>query len=268
MDAPSESFSKPSSLKTDVKKAREAFSAIVSFVEDLWEVFGNAKVVNALSLYHRLIQNIKISDEQSITKTTTGFKSFFNNYDTLILENKLDSVPKGTLIKYGESEKIYIDIQKFIYKTKSDPSTRETLRQHLLTISMILAPDKSKMTELEKRMDTGLKIDTSSREGAFIKKVMDKAKSSMESVSMDNPMEAMMTIFKSGVLQDMVGGLQQGVGSGEMSMEKLLSTMQGAIGSILPTPTVAAPVETSVDEKIEDEPKINPKNETEVEDQE
>lgn len=219
----------------ETKKNRDAFSAIVSFVNDLWDVFGNKKKVSPLALYHRLTENLVISDTSSVTKIVDGFKVFFRAHELCILKDELEKIPRDVVIYYGDSKKVYLEIQKFIYKTEDDSETRASLRKHLLNISTILDPTDSKIAELEKREASGgLNVDTSTKEGQFIHNIMEKAKTSMADISTDKPMEAMMTIFKSGVIQDMVQGLQQGVGSGEMSMQKLLGTMQSAIGAIMP----------------------------------
>ena len=63
---------------------------------------------------------------------------------------------------------------------------------------------------------------------------MEKAKNNMSTVNTQDPMQAMMSIFQSGIIQEMVVGLQEGVGSGQMNMQTLLGTMQSAIGSIMP----------------------------------
>lgn len=215
------------------KKSLEAFSAIVSFVNDLWEVFGSTKTVTPLALYHRLIEHIKFTDSEGIQKAIAGFTTFMGEYETILVKNELSKIPRDTFIRYGDSDKVYLEIQKYLYLARNDTCTIEVIRQHLLTICTILDPNKEKIAELEKRINE-LKVDTSTREGQFITGIMEKAKTTMEGVDTDDPMKAMMGIFSSGVIQEMVSGLQQGVGSGEMDMQRLLGTMQSAIGAIMP----------------------------------
>jgi hypothetical protein len=229
----------PSDAKKPLsKKNREAFAAISSFVSDLWDVFGNPKKADSLALYHRLIENIKFSDVDTIEKVIAGFQIFINDYNASINSNKLDSIPKGIVITYGKTQKICLEVQKFIYKTKDDPETRDAIRSHLLKISCILEPNSDKLAELEKFAKRGLNIDTSTAEGRFINGIMEKAKNSMTDVDTNNPMQAMASIFQSGVVQDMIQGFQQGVSSGEMKVERLLGTMQSAIGSVMPVSDV------------------------------
>lgn len=242
-----QSPSKPSEVKEVAvssskanKKNIDAFGAIVHFVNDLWEVFGSKNATSGLALYHRLIGRIGLSEIDNIKKVVDGFNEFLLSHENSIVNNKLENIPRGVSIKYGGSDKIQIEVQKFIYQ--SDPTTKEIIRQHLLTISTILNPKKEKIAQLEKRINE-LNIDTSTKEGKFITGIMDKAKTSMTNVSTEDPMQAMMSIFQSGIIQEMVVGLQQGVGSGEMNMQSLLGTMQSAIGSMMPPQTPQPQIE-------------------------
>jgi len=214
-----------------IKKNIEAFAAIITFVNDLWDVFGKNNSANPLALYHRLIGRINMSDTEGIQKAVYGFSEFLKVHEPNLANNQLDKIPRGTVIKYGTSDKIHLEIQKFIYQ--SDSATKEAIVRHLLTISTILEPNKEKLAQLEKRI-ADLSIDTSTKEGKFVSNLMERAKTSMTSVNTEDPMQAMMSIFQSGIIQEMVVGLQQGVGSGEMNTQALLGVMQSAIGSILP----------------------------------
>jgi len=221
-------------------KYGKCFAAVITFVNDLWDVFGNPKKPTPLALYRRLVDHIKFSDAEAINKVLSGFREFLVTYEDSIINNKLDSIPRGTVIRYGESKTVYLDIQKYIYQTQKDLETREAIRQHLVTISAILEPDSKKLEELDKRI-SDLNIDMDSREGEFITGIMHKAKDSMENIDTENPGQAIMGLLSSGVIQDMVSGLQQGVSSGEMDMAKLLGSMQTAIGAIIPPSPTASP---------------------------
>jgi len=203
----------------------KAFDAIVTFVNDLWNVYGNPKKVDGLSLYRRIIEHIKFTDTGAINKAIRGFEKFFTLYETRILENKLDEIPRGETIRYGKSDTIYIDIQKFIYK--ADPDTKSAIRQHLVTISAILEPDSHKIKELENRISE-LELDES-KEGQFISGILSSAKESVEGADVDNPMSAVMGLLQGGVIENMMSGFA----SGDMDMEKLLGSMQTTIGSLM-----------------------------------
>lgn len=221
------------------EKQVNAFAIIVDFIKDLWDVFGD-NTVTPLALYFRLTQHIKPGDVTAITKSVLGFHEFLQAFD---LDEDLSPEVK---IRYGTSDKVYLEIGK--YFTAADDDMKSAIRRYFLTISAVLEPNKEKiekMTQFEKKV-AGLNINTDTAEGKFINGIMSKAKTTMENVHTDDPMKAMMSIFSSGVVQDMVVGLQQGVGSGQMNTQRLLSTMQSAISALMPV--VAPPGQSTVEE--------------------
>lgn len=211
------------------------FNAVVNCIEDLWSVFGSKKAT-PLALYRRLISHIKFTDAEAINKSLSGFRQFLMIHDDYIINDELEKIPRGTVIKYGTNDRVYIDIQKYIYQ--SDKETKEAIRQHLITISAILDPNDKKITELEKKASQML-TSSNSKEGEFISGIMSKAKNVMQQGDMDNPTQAIAGIFKSGLLQEMISGLQEGVESGELSQEKLMSSMQGLTGMMSSNPDEA-----------------------------
>jgi hypothetical protein len=142
--------------------------------------------------------------------------------------DNIGSLPVGVRINYGNGSTAYIEIQKFLHKSKSDIVTRESIKQHLLTISIILAPDQTKINELEKSVDA-----SNSKESKFISNIMEKAKTSMANMPMDDPMTAILSFYNSGIVQDLVGGLKEGVGNGDMDMNKLFGSMQASMSGLM-----------------------------------
>ena len=231
------------------EKYIKGFDSIVTFVSDLWETFGNPKVVSPLSLYYRLINHIKHTDKKAIGKVLSGFQQFFVRHEKTIL-NPNFNIPRDTVIKFGENIKIVIEIQKFIHK--SDPDTKEIIRQHLVTISAILEPNKEKIDELEKRIEN-LNIDASTNEGNFITNIMTQAKNNVGNAN--DPVSAITGLLNSGVIQNMIVGLQTGVSTGQMDVQKLLGSMQSAIGALMPTEggTTTEEIEEITDDSVQKE---------------
>jgi hypothetical protein len=133
-----------------------------------------------------------------------------------------------------------VDVSYFI--TKSDASTKECIRDHLLTILYCFYPEKkttktSTPATNDDEVDklSALAIDSSTPEGEFFNTIMDKTKDIMtdENVDATNPMSAMMSLMQSGLVQDLMSGLQDGVGSGKLDGNKLLVTMHNALGAMI-----------------------------------
>lgn len=245
--------------KLDERRLK-AFNAVVSFVGDLSEVFGDTKVVTPLSLYNRLVvKHINFTEIGRIDEALRGFTAFFDNYGDAVVKKEWDKIPRGTLISYGSSDKIGLEIQKYLYK--ADDSTKGVIRQHLLTIQAILKPADTQflLQELEKvpqginplnppaDLKAAMKIDESTNEGKFISGIMTKTKEAMADMDASNPTAAIMNLAQSGIIQDLIGGIQNGVAGGQMDMHKLLGTMSGALQALMPPPP-SSQTKSSVEE--------------------
>lgn len=219
------------------ERSVKAFEAITSFVKELWETLGVKGVVTPLALYNRLLEHITTGDKKAVGKCVTGFRQFLSTYHDKLLSDDVTAVPKNAKIVYGTSQAVYLEIGEYLRSADND--TRTVIRQHLLIISALLEPDKVKMKELEKKL-TELNVDTSTPEGQFIGNLMGKAKNAMETVDAQNPATAIAGLLQSGLITDLVSGLQDGVSSGSMDVRRLLGTMQGAINSLMPPEAIAS----------------------------
>jgi hypothetical protein len=217
---------------------QDVFSAIKMFVGDLYSVYGTKKIT-PLALYHRLLQTMDVKDEKSMKKMVDGFRAFLKQNEIHILKNELKKIERNTVIRYGESPKVFLEIQKYIYKTK-DESILESIQGHLLTIGTILDPNTEKLAQLEKmheeRAKNSLGLDTTTPEGEFIKDIMETAQESLGGQSMDsnNPMEAMMKLYNSGIAQKLMSGIQNGANGKKMNARKLMKQMQTVMNHMLP----------------------------------
>jgi len=232
----------------------EAFAAIVSFVNDLWEVFGTNKQITPLSLYHRLIEHIKFTDKEAMKKAIVGFDVFVRIYESNIVEEgRLKSLPADTQIPYGSNKKIYLDISRFVAKCSDD--TLAAIRSHLLAISAILVPKERNLDELSKSSAAAaaaaamggaasggsgaafmknLPIDMSTAEGKFVAGIVQKARGTMDGLDASNPMQAMVGLVQGGVIQDMIGGINEGLSNGQLDIKKMVGSLQGAMTSLIP----------------------------------
>lgn len=225
----------------------QAFGAVEDFVELLWDNFKIPKKATPLSLYRRIVTHIRNKkteslNEDGVNKVLSGFRQFLCIYESQIMENSMDKIPRGMVIKYGDRTDICLEIQKYIYlcKKNGDEDTGDLIREHLITISAILEPNKDKMNEklahlghlenLEGINNLDLNIDTSTKEGQFIGNIIERTKNSVGE-SEDGKPPDMMGLLQSGIIQDMFQGMQ-GVANGEMDMLKMVGTMQNALGAL------------------------------------
>lgn len=220
-------------------RVKNTFVAIKSFVDELYEGFKDTETkTSPLALYWRLLTLI---DQQSNIAAKTyiveGFDTFFKEHDGPLVSGKLELIPEGTRINYPNKNGIYIDIYKFL--RPSDDDVHIIVRQHLMTISAILNPDEKKLKAIEKSEKSNAVLaipNDGSEESIFLQGVMEKAKLAMGDVEVDgdNPTGAVMGMLQSGVVTDMLSGIQEGMGSGKFKYRKMARLMQGLISSFVP----------------------------------
>lgn len=211
------------------------FTAIKHFVEALVSVFGTGGGKSPLGFYNRLISHVedKVS-AQGVEKYVSGFKEFFSNFGSNLESiDDMMTIPRDTIIKYGDGERVYIEIQKFIYKSKSQPDQLNIIRQHLLTISATIKPDENLLVALEKSpMQTFENADFGS---SFVKTEMDNIREVLENenIDMSDPINAMTVLASSGVITGMIERLKNAVDSGKLNPQKMLEGLQTTLADLM-----------------------------------
>ena len=211
----------------------QAFTAIKQFVEALADIYDKKKGITPLGLYRRLLTFVKAakSEEINIQKFLRGFAGFYKNYNEYLVSDNLNKIPRDTHILY--SKNAYIDIQKFIYKARKDSDVLQQIRIHLLTIQAFLETDDAKADYLLQKVSESENLTA---EDQFVSNIVQKAQNAINDLdpeSAANPMTAVSGLMKSGILSDMIVGLQNQVGSGQMDPSRLLQSMQGTMAKVL-----------------------------------
>ena len=211
----------------------QAFTAIKQFVDALADIYDKKKGVSPLGLYRRLLTFVKAeqSEKINIQKFLRGFYEFYKTNNVHLVSNNLAQIPRGTHIVY--SKNAYIDIQKFIYKSHQDVDILQQIRIHLLTIQAFLETDDAKADFLLQKVS---ETENLSAEDMFVNNIVQKAQTAINDLdgeTANNPMAAVSGLMKSGILTDMIVGLQNQVGSGQMDPSRLLQSMQGTMSKVL-----------------------------------
>lgn len=209
------------------KLSCKRFDAIKEFVKVLCESFG--KHNKPLALYNKLLESTTYKHVAPAMKHINCFDSFLKKYKSSIVSGKL-SLPPNAKIIYNE--RIFVDLPAFL--KKSDNATADVIKQHLLVIMSLLHPDDTEtLDNLEHKLGS-LGIDTSTKEGQFMNNIFSQVGQAMEGVdlSSDNPMGAVASLMNSGLIQNMMGGFQNGIQNGELDMSALMGTMQGMMKNL------------------------------------
>ena len=195
------------------------FKAVCNFVKDLSTEFG--KKHKPLRLYDRLASNTQISHDKAIKKHMDIFQQFCITNRTAI---KTKDVSKLTNTKLEYSDRVYIDIGHIFHI--ADDETRPVIWQHLLTISAIVDPSgKAKEVLIKDEKENSAGSDN------FLEDIIEKVKNTVKPDA--NPMEAMASLMSSGLLTEVMTGLQTNISNGKLNFPKIMGTVQKLMGNML-----------------------------------
>lgn len=233
-----------------------ALQAVKDFVEALWEGYKAKNSTAPFCLYHRMLVKMKPGDpgySESLNKVLGGFREFLSAHQDVVLHGSLKTIPADQTILYGTNKKIFIPIGQLLRQTEDDDDV-EVAKQHLLIIYGLVDTSKEVRKAVEASIVSAAEIASAEetivspgaassgpvKEDLFLQDVLGQAKSAMEGADPENPAQAVMALLSSGVLQNMMGGLQAGVGSGEMDLNKLMQSMQRTLGGLATAPSGGA----------------------------
>jgi len=194
------------------------FKAINTFVNDLSEVFGGE--FHSLKLYQRLLHKTGITHEVAISKHIQTFKNYCVSNRESIISNDISSLNDDT-IEY--SPRVFIDIKKILLS--ADVETKKTIWKHLLTISALVDP-AGRAKEI-------LKKSSSSNESNFLENIINKVETNVNP-NASNPLEVVNSLMTSGVFNELLTGMNDGLQNGSLDLTKLVGTVEKVCSNIIP----------------------------------
>ena len=198
------------------------FKAISNFVRDLNECFGTKQ--RSLQLYARLISKTTIEHEQAIEKHVECFKQFcMNNKDAISNKNYKEFIVNE--ISY--SEKVHINLKEIFELASGDDY--ETIWKHILVIYTYFDPSSKAKELLKESLKASDKGDNNT-EQEFISDIINKVETCVNPNS--NPMEAVSSIMSSGLFTELIGGMNNGIQSGDLNLGRLMNTVQSMVGKL------------------------------------
>ena len=189
------------------------FKAISSFIAALNEAFGAQH--HPVKLYDRLLSKTTLSNDRIIKKHIDIFRLFcVANRDCIVSKNKKLVEPVVTY-----SERVFVDMS--VIFEKADSETSEIIWKHLLTISALLDP-AGKAKDILKSSNT--------KEADFLSDIINKVESNIKPNA--NPLEAVSSIMQSGVFNDLLSSMNNGMQDGSLDLGKLMGTVQTMCSSL------------------------------------
>lgn len=200
------------------------FKTIANFTQALSEEFG--KKQHSLELYCRLINKTTLAHDAPIKKHISAFTNFcISNKDAIISKDHT----KITISNITYSDKVYINIKQIL--NWADTDTRDVIWSHLLTISA-LVDSTSNAKEILKSLEVQESNSTehSGEESDFLSKLMEKIEGHIDPNA--TPMQAIASIMSSGILTDLISGMNTGISNGSLDLPKIMKSVQGMIGKM------------------------------------
>lgn len=208
--------------------SEHSFKAIQNFVCDLGEFFSSE--IHSLALYERLINKTSLVHVEAVEKHIASFRKFLSENEDVILARNGEFV--GTI---SYSPKVYIDLNE-VMKSKMDDDTRNTIWEHLLTLSAIICLSTKARDVLKSEQGKAsaiVKFDGKGDEEDFLNNIISKVE---QHVTPDttNPQEAISSIMSSNMIPELVNSLNTGIASGKLDLSKMMSSVQKMVGNIAP----------------------------------
>ena len=205
------------------------FKAITDFVSELNNEFGSKH--KNIALYNRLLEKTGIVNTGPVNKHIDCFRNFFSK-NQKAMEEKNTEFFTDTKISY--SDRVFIDINTVLKQSSKD--NIKVIWQHLLNIWCLIDPSSQARRLLNEALKGNNNEDSkdAKAEEDFLTNIISKVEQtvSKDKVDQDNPMAAISTLMQSGVMSDLVNGMQKGLSDGSLNVGKLMMSVQGMIGKM------------------------------------
>ena len=202
------------------------FKAICEFVSELNNEFGSKH--KNVALYNRLLERTGIVNVGPVNKHIDCFRTFFSQNHKAMEERNTEHLV-DTKISY--SDRVFIDVALVLKQSSKDNA--KVIWQHLLNIWCLIDPTSQARRLLNEALKDNENKDATNEED-FLTNIISKVEQtvSKEKVDQENPMAAISTLMQSGVMSDLVNGMQKGLSDGSLNVGKLMMSVQSMIGKM------------------------------------
>jgi hypothetical protein len=218
------SKSKPMSKAFTTEKK---FNTLKTFVREMSDFFQDDMSVK---LYNHLLCKTTIKNRAPVSRHLKLFEEFcINNRDQIV-----SSDPNLAQKKIEYSSRVYIDFSTIFSGVSSSTDTQSVLFDHLLVLSMVFDPEGSAIDVLKNKQEDGVTGELHSlfNKNPFLADMMEKVESQVKPGT--NPMEAMSSMMSSGLLEELVTGMQENIEKGDLNMEELMESVQKMTSALPP----------------------------------
>lgn len=202
------------------------FKAICEFVSELNNEFG-IKHKN-IALYNRLLERTGIVNIVPVNKHIDCFRSFFSKNHKAMEERNIEYLVEPKILY---SDRVFINVSIVLKQSSKDNA--KVIWQHLLNIWCLIDPSSQARRLLNEALKDNENKDAVN-EDDFLTNIISKVEQtvSKDKVDQENPMAAISTLMQSGVMSDLVNGMQKGLSDGSLNVGKLMMSVQNMIGKM------------------------------------
>ena len=200
------------------------FNAISKFIKELNTHFGNKQ--KSLQLYSRLIEKTTIIHDEPIKKHIKAFKTFCIDNRDAITNTDYKLIVSD---KISYSERVYLNIKQIF--NIADTDERKVIWTHILHLSALLDPSNKAKEILKKSMNSGnIQDGKGGNEENFLNNIIDEVEEHVDPNA--NPMQAVSNIMQSGLFNNLVGNMNDGLQNGDLDLNKLMGTVQSMVTNL------------------------------------
>lgn len=197
------------------------FVKALKFVSELNNAFSD-KYPN-IQLYYKLLKKTSTTNQKAIEKHVEFFRVYLEaNEEAIKTKNsKLFVLPSIIF-----NDKIFINLSDCFFI--ADRDTKDIMFSHLQVLLYILKPSDEMKTLVQQEQ----KEEEKPGEMKFIDNLVEKIGKQFNETEVTDPMQAAMSMMKSGLFTDIIQSMSEGVQDGSLNPQALLGSVQGMLGNL------------------------------------
>jgi hypothetical protein len=188
------------------------FNKCFKFVKELDNVFGQD--IPEIHLYYRLM-NDGAKHEKALRTHAMKFYQSLSPVHEAIRDYNIVDVPE----RIAFSSRVYIPLKRCLIE--SDTATQNIIFNHLQIILMLLDPSDSELkNQVKQEIEKELNKDNETK---FLESFMGDVEESLSGQEFSDPMQATVSLLKSGFIFNLANKIGAGIEQGNISLDKLVS---------------------------------------------
>jgi hypothetical protein len=199
------------------------FSKAINFVNELNKVFSG-KYPN-IRLYYKLMKKTPIGNTKAIQKHVELISSYITKNEEAIKTKDIKKMQLSENIIFND--KIFLNLSDCL--KEGDKETRNVIFTHLQLLMYISTPSDELKSILQKSSQSS---ETKPEERKFIDGLVGKLEKQFGDKEFKDPLSAAMNMMQSGLFNDIIQDMNNGVQSGELNPQNLLGSVQGMLGEL------------------------------------